>query len=85
MVSTLQTGQTKYQIVTVLTDLFTWHIFHFEFKPDNLELKAYFASTTNKLDQVPIPAIVLYCATCRKIRNVIIAMVTPVVIKSYDK
>ncbi len=32
-----------------------------------------------------IPAIVLYCATCRKIRNVIIAMVTPVVIKSYDK
>ncbi len=32
-----------------------------------------------------IPAIVLYSATCRKIRNVIIAMVTPVVIKSYDK
>ncbi len=32
-----------------------------------------------------IPAIVLYCATCRNIRNVIIAMVTPVVIKSYDE
>ncbi len=36
-------------------------------------------------DRLAIPAIVLYCATCINIRNVIIAMVTPVVIKSYDE
>ncbi len=73
--------------VYIITTMSFYHILHLDVFETALE------STSNELclfhelksNIKPIPAIVLYCATCINIRNVIIAMVTPVVIKSYDK